>query len=159
VIGAALDHVNGKATSFGPTHIVLDRVAGSAVQAVQQADDDSLFTSATRARTSAGRDMKVRRLTVELNALYTVEQLLRHSKIIRQAVRDGAIEIHAAILHEGTGEVEFIGVHPQQKDLITDIVISPDEDVQEKPSDACIELDVDHDEHEGDDHSNCKHEH
>jgi len=158
VIGAALDHVNGKATSFGPTHIVLDRVAVSAVQALEQADDDSRFTSATRARTSAGRNMKVRRLTVELNALYTVEQLLRHSKIIRQAVRDGAMEIHAAILH-GRGEVEFIGAHPQQKDLISDIVISPDEDVQEKPKDACIELDVDHDDTEADDHSNCKHEH
>ena len=66
---------------------------------------------------AAGRATKVKSLTVELNALYTVEQLLT-SPIIRHAVRYYGLEVHAAVLNERTGDVEFVGRHPQQQALM-----------------------------------------
>jgi len=159
VITAALDYVYGQPASFGLTHTVMDRVAVSALQAVQQVDDDSRFSSATKARTTAGRGQQVRKLTVELNALYTVEQLLRHSRIIRSAVIAEQMEIHVAVLHEHTGEVEFVGMHPMQSELLADVTISEeDEPETQKTNVTDCELDIEHN-HEHDEHHEHDHDH
>eukprot|EP00972_Heterocapsa_arctica_P109159 16073655-Heterocapsa_arctica.AAC.1 len=69
--------------------------------------------------TAAGKQMKFKQLTVELNAFYTIECLLSKSKIVREAVKSGELELHAAVL-DRTGAVEFIGEHPMLEALISE---------------------------------------
>ena len=57
--------------------------------------------------TSAASDDLQRNLAVELNALYTIEQLLK-SPVISKAVKDGSLELHAAVLDCTTGKVTFL---------------------------------------------------
>jgi len=119
IIAKALEHISGAETSsFGPTHTVLDRIMVSAVRAVRQ-------VNRAGAMTAAGREMKIRQLAVEFNALYTVEQLLLHSKVIRGAVRRKELEVHMGILNSGSGEVDFLGTHPMQQELLQDWQPSP----------------------------------
>jgi len=82
---------------------VLSDVLVSALRAVKQVNDEGVITT-------AGRDRKIRQLTVELDALYTIEQLLV-SRVIRAAVEKG-MELQAAVLNQETGEVDFLGPHP-----------------------------------------------
>ena len=63
--------------------------------------------------------MKIMQLASELNALYSVELLLC-SPIIHEAVRSHGLELHAGVLHSRTGEVEFIGRHPMEAELMSD---------------------------------------
>ena len=95
-----------------PTKVVLDQVMVAARRAAVQ-------VAADPATTAAGRDMKVSQLASELNALYTIEQLMC-SPVIREAVRSRGLELHAAVLHSRTGEVEFIGRHPKEKELMSE---------------------------------------
>ena len=83
---------------------VLDQVMVAARRAAVQVERDP-------ATTAAGREIKLMQLASELNALYSIEQLMC-SPIIREAVRSRGLELHAAVLHSRTGEVEFIGRHP-----------------------------------------------
>lgn len=68
-------------------------------------------------RTSAGQEMQTRRTAVELNALHSVKQYFS-SPSIRFAVRHHGLELHAAVVNSRTGEVDFIGQHPQQAELL-----------------------------------------
>merc|ERR1712232_324564 len=90
----ALEQVSGSEHP-GPKKYVLDEIMVSAMRAVQQVAGETTSTA-------AGRDVKVGRLAVELNCLYTIEQLLR-SSIIRNAVISGNLELHAAILDQASG--------------------------------------------------------
>jgi len=89
---------------------VLDRVMVSAMRAIQQVELDA-------ATSAAGRELKIRHLTTELNVLYTIERILKNSAIVRNAVREHGLELQGAIL-DSSGEVEFIGGHPMQAVLI-----------------------------------------
>jgi len=115
VIASSLDHLDGQATSFGPTHIVHEAIGASALNALKQT---GVGGNTHKVLTKAGRDMKQRGLTVELNALYTVERLLRCSEVIRDAVMRGKMEVQVGILQEDTGKVEFIGAHPMQEEFL-----------------------------------------
>jgi len=117
VIASSLDHLAGAHTGFGPSHIVHEAIGASALGALMQT---SAGSDPRTVLTTAGRDMKRRGLTVEMNALYTVEQLFRHSEIIRDAVKQKQLEVHVGILQEDTGKVEFIGIHPMQEELLRD---------------------------------------
>ena len=108
IIGAALKQVSGASAPLAPMRAVLDQVMVSAMRAVTQMGKET-------AMTTAGREMKIRQLSVELNAFYTIEQLLT-SPIIRNAVRHHGLQLHAAILNEHTGVVDFVGQHPMQSD-------------------------------------------
>jgi len=115
IIAKALEHASGvETTSFGPTHIILEPVAVSAVRAMEQ------VSTYGGSLTAAGREMRIRKMAVELNALHTSEQLIRHSSVIRDAIRRHELEVHMGILNEATGEVNFIGIHPMQKQLLRD---------------------------------------
>jgi len=117
VIASSLHHLDGQEASFGPTHVVHETVGASALGALMQTAAGSDPHSDL---TTAGREMKRRGLTVELNALYTVEQLLRHSKVIRDAVKLKKLEVQVGILQEDSGKVDFIGTHPMQEELVYD---------------------------------------
>jgi len=67
--------------------------------------------------TSAGKDTLMRKLAVELNALYTIEQLLT-SPIIAKAVKEDGLELHASVLDCTSGKVNFIGEHPMQAEIL-----------------------------------------
>lgn len=67
-------------------------------------------------KTAAGRTSAIRLLTTELNAFYSIEQLLR-SKVIRKAVA-GGLELHAAVLDEQSGVVKSLGPHPALAGLL-----------------------------------------
>jgi carbonic anhydrase len=82
----------------------------SAMRAIQQVELDA-------ATSAAGRELKIRHLTTELNVLYTIERILKNSAIVRNAVREHGLELQGAIL-DSSGEVEFIGGHPMQAVLI-----------------------------------------
>lgn len=91
---------------------ILARVLVSALRAEQQVSKmDSL--------SSAARDDLTRKLSVELNALYTIEQLLL-SPIIKKAVEQDGLELHAAVLDATSGKVNFVGEHPMQAELLKD---------------------------------------
>ena len=83
---------------------ILDRVMVSATRAIQQVELDS-------ATSAAGRELKIRHLATELNALdrvqhielrhlatelnvlYTIERILKNSVIVRNAVREHGLEL------------------------------------------------------------------
>jgi len=111
-VKAALAQLSGEDVASPATRVIIDRVMVSAMRAVEQ-------VAKSKTLTAAGRDVKIQQLAVELNALYSIEQALR-SPIIRTAVRDQGLELHAAILHQRTGQVEFIGEHPQLQDIMLD---------------------------------------
>lgn len=110
IVDTALKQIAGFAAPSEPMQKVLADVMVSAQRAVNQVATEHIATS-------AGRDRRIRQLTVELNTLYTIEQLL-FSRIIRDAVRDGVLEIHAAILNHQTGVVDFVGEHPMLEEMI-----------------------------------------
>ena len=91
---------------------VLNQVMVSAMRAAVQAQKEPAVTA-------AGRDMKIAQIANELNTLYTIEQLMR-SAIVRNAVRHHGLELHGGILDATTGEVEFIGRHPQEAELMNE---------------------------------------
>lgn len=103
LVKLALDQINGAPPPSAPMERVLSDVMVSALRAIEQVGKEDV-------RTAAGKERRIRLLTLELDAFYVIEQLMV-SKVIRNAVRDG-LELHAAILSEDTGEVEFIGQHP-----------------------------------------------
>jgi len=110
VIQGALSQVEGSQMPSKGMRSVLDRVMVSAMRAKQQVQKDPALTV-------AGRSMKIRQLSVELNVLYTIEQLMT-STTIRYAMRHYGLELHGAILNERTGEVDMVGRHPQQAELL-----------------------------------------
>jgi carbonic anhydrase len=112
VITSALGQVTGNDLPSSAMRSVLDRVMVSTMRAQQQVDADP-------AATAAGRVNKIRQLSVELNVLYTIEQLMS-SPTIRYAVRHFGLEVHACVLNERTGEVDFVGRHPQQAELLNE---------------------------------------
>jgi len=85
---------------------VLSDLLVSALRATQQAEREEILTA-------AGRDRIIKKLTIELNLLYTIEQLL----VSKEAVRE-SLEIHAAVLSSRTGLVEFIGEHPMLDEIV-----------------------------------------
>ena len=88
---------------------ILQRTMVSALRSAEQMDP-ALTTEA--ARTEYKRE-----IAVELNALYTIEQLLS-SPVVSKAVKEDGLELHAAMLDTSTGEVKFLGQHPMQEALI-----------------------------------------
>ena len=94
-VGKALDQIRGgKQPPNDPMQYAVDRTMVSALRAVRQVESTG---EPSRAGTLTGGEMQISELTVELDAFYTIEQLLR-SKIIRRAVRDSELELHAGIL-------------------------------------------------------------
>jgi len=63
--------------------------------------------------------MKLQQLCVELNTFYTIENLLK-SDIVKDAVKNKGLELHASVLNEATGEVELLGEHPILGELLKD---------------------------------------
>lgn len=110
LVGDALAQISGAVAPSGPKQRVLADLTASALRAHTQVEADPTGTA-------AGRALREKRLTVELNVLYSIEQLLV-SPIIRNAVIDGDVELHGAIMNRQTGEVEFLGEHPQLDKII-----------------------------------------
>lgn len=103
IIKTALAQTTGAEVPSPALQYIVDRVMVSAIRAKQQVEKGAVASAASR-------DLLTQRLTVELNVLYTIEQLCR-SSIVRAAVKDG-LEMHGAILNAQTGQVDFIGQHP-----------------------------------------------
>jgi len=103
IIKTALDQTTGAEVPSPALQYVIDRVMVSAIRAKEQVAKGAVASAASR-------DLLTQRLTVELNVLYTIEQLCR-SAIVRAACKDG-LEMHGAILNAQTGNVDFIGEHP-----------------------------------------------
>jgi len=89
---------------------IQQRVMVSALRATEQ-------VAATPSLTAAGKDVFKQKLAVELNALYTIEQLMT-SPIISKAVKEDGLELHAAVLDCSTGKVNFVGEHPMKAELL-----------------------------------------
>jgi len=109
VVKQALDYVQGLEVAPFAMQPVLDKVSAAAIRALDEFGDE--------ARTDAGASMKILRTAVELNTLYSIEQLLINSPVIREAVK-GGMELQAAVFDDLTGEVEFLGAHPKTADLM-----------------------------------------
>jgi len=60
----------------------------------------------------------VTRQAVRVNVFHTVEMLLRMSPGIRQSVRDGQLELQAAVYDAQTRQVEFLGRSKKQEELL-----------------------------------------
>jgi len=106
VVSAALQQVKGAKLPSKSMRHVLDQVLPSCMKAVTDA------SRASAAETTGGRQLQVEYTATELNALYTIKQLLIHSPIIRDAAKNRGLELHAAILDSTTGKVDFVGQHP-----------------------------------------------
>ena len=59
----------------------------------------------------------MKQLATELNCFYSMELLLK-SKVVRERVLSGELELHAAIMDSGTGKVRFFGEHPRQMEIM-----------------------------------------
>ncbi|CAJ1378645.1 unnamed protein product [Effrenium voratum] len=60
---------------------------------------------------------EVLKLATELNVLRSMDFLLKYSRLVRERVRKGELEVHGAIFDE-TGAVRFLGCSPQQQSLL-----------------------------------------
>ena len=67
--------------------------------------------------TAAARVAATEQLTQELHVWDTIEQLML-SPIVCAAVRDGALQLHGALLSEPSGEVRLLGQHPAFESLV-----------------------------------------
>jgi len=110
VMSDAFKQLSGDAPPSSAQSAILSRVMVSTLRASDQVSKLTTLTSA------ASDDLQ-RNLAVELNALYTIEQLLK-SPIISKAVKEGGLELHAAVLDCTTGKVNFVGEHPMQTELL-----------------------------------------
>jgi len=110
IIDEALEQMAGSDVPPQAMRFILNKVSVSAARALRQVEESDAFTS-------AGREMKARQLAVEFNVLYTIEQLILNSSVIRQAMRKNGLEVHGAVLDEMTGEVDFLGSHPLADEL------------------------------------------
>ncbi|CAE8588094.1 unnamed protein product [Polarella glacialis] len=110
IIATALQQVHGADLPSPPTRTVVDCVMVSAMRAVDQVREEP-------AMTLARRDMQIQQLTVDFNVLYTIEQLLK-SAVVRDAVTKHGLELHAGVLNETNGEVEFLGQHPMLHEIM-----------------------------------------
>ena len=126
VVRTALKQIDGDAPVPTAARTVLDRVLVSAMRAANQVNDDDSLTA-------AGREMHLKQLAVELNVLYTIQQLLC-SRAVREAVRGGGLELHGAVLDELTGEVEMIGRHPQEDNLLDEAQYDPSDTAPPTPT-------------------------
>jgi len=106
----AFKQISGDAPPSQAQAAILSRVMVSAFRSREQV---SKLTSLT----TAASDDLMRTTSVELNALYTIEQLLK-SPIIAKAVKEDGLELHAAMLDCTTGKVKFVGEHPMQAELL-----------------------------------------
>ena len=112
-ITTALEQVRGHDVNPAMSR-VLEMVQPAALRALNQVESQDGVP-----RSAAGEAMKIKQLTVELNVFYTIECLLTHSEIVREAVKSGKLELHGAVLDRLTGGVEFIGEHPMLETLIS----------------------------------------
>jgi len=110
VITDAFQQITGDKPPSTAQSAILSRVMVSTLRASEQ-------VNASPSLTSAGRDTLMRKLAVELNALYTIEQLLT-SPIIAKAVKEDGLELHAAVLDCTSGKVNFLGEHPMQAEIL-----------------------------------------
>jgi len=106
VVSASLEHIRGGKMPSKSMRYILDQIAPSCLKAVIDSD------RASAGETRGGRRMQIEQTATELNALYTIEQILTHSPIIRDAAKNRGLELHAAILDSTTGKVDFVGQHP-----------------------------------------------
>jgi len=111
VVSAALQQVLGAKLPSKSMRHVLDQVVPSCMKAMRDVGRQSTT------ETIAGRQLRVEQMATELNALYTIKQLLTFSPIIREAAKNG-LELHAAILDSSTGRVDMIGQHPLTADIL-----------------------------------------
>eukprot|EP00928_Gymnodinium_smaydae_P087040 TRINITY_DN7139_c0_g1_i1.p1 TRINITY_DN7139_c0_g1~~TRINITY_DN7139_c0_g1_i1.p1 ORF type:complete len:1095 (+),score=184.92 TRINITY_DN7139_c0_g1_i1:189-3473(+) len=56
---------------------------------------------------------------IKLNVYNSMEQLLKYSTVIQQAVRHEDLELHGGIYDIMTGEVSLLGQHPRQEALVS----------------------------------------
>jgi len=104
--------------------MVLDRISVGAVRAMEEVASDPMCTV-------AGRIMRVHKLSTELNALYMMESMLK-SPVVLEAAKMG-LELHAAILNESTGVVDFVGQHPVLEHLLYGSVSNGSKQQQANP--------------------------
>eukprot|EP00443_Scrippsiella_acuminata_P000916 CAMPEP_0115220330 /NCGR_PEP_ID=MMETSP0270-20121206/27390_1 /TAXON_ID=71861 /ORGANISM="Scrippsiella trochoidea, Strain CCMP3099" /LENGTH=1070 /DNA_ID=CAMNT_0002634379 /DNA_START=14 /DNA_END=3226 /DNA_ORIENTATION=+ len=57
-------------------------------------------------------------LAIELNVWHTIEQLLANSKVMRDAVAAGSLQIQGGIYDLESGKVTFMGEHAQQSNFL-----------------------------------------
>merc|ERR1711953_1126551 len=107
----ALEQLTGCKAPSEPMRRVLTDVMKSTLQSLWQVDNMGSCTQ-------AGRLSLIKAITVELNAWYIIEELLSYSSILRNAVKNGDLEIHAAAVAPSTGRAEFLGEHPMMSHLI-----------------------------------------
>ena len=49
-----------------------------------------------------------------------------------QAIRDGSLEVHAAVLDRMTGKVDFLGEHPMQEEMVGPLINMNEEEEEEE---------------------------
>jgi len=69
-------------------------------------------------QTRAGRRTLLKTLITELDAFYTVDQIIHYSALLREAVMQNKLELHVAVLNSHTGQAEFLGEHPHLDALL-----------------------------------------
>jgi carbonic anhydrase len=72
----------------------------------------------TKDRYPSARGEELTELAVPMNAMRGVYDLLANSSALRSAVRSGDVKIVAAVYDLESGQVEFLGEHPRQAELL-----------------------------------------
>lgn len=82
---------------------------------------DNIIPAVDKAEEAHGHDFSEQLLSTAIvnNVWQSVEDLLSTSHISKELVSSGKLIIVGAIYHMDTGEVEWLGEHPQQKELLT----------------------------------------
>jgi carbonic anhydrase len=71
-------------------------------------------------------------LAIKLNVWHTIEQLIKHSDVLKDALARGDLQVQGAVYDLQSGRVNFMGQHPQQHN----IVLEADSDSEPIPGNA-----------------------
>ncbi len=113
-----------------PVLVVLGHTHCGAVTAVCRGDEvhgnipklvDNIVPAVEKAKHEHGNEFneKVLEESIKNNVWQSVEDLIKISPVTVELIKEGKLKVVGAIYNLGNGEVEWLGEHPQQEELIT----------------------------------------
>ena len=79
---------------------------------------DNIKPAADRARHEGGEEPVIIAKAIKANVWQSIGDLLRRSAVVRKEIEAGSVSVVGAIYNLETGSVEWLGEHPDQKNIL-----------------------------------------
>ena len=80
---------------------------------------DNIKPAADRARHEGGEESVIIANAIKANVWQSISDLLRRSTVVRKELEAGSVSVVGAIYNLETGTVEWLGEHPDQKNILS----------------------------------------